>query len=157
MIYTPYANKIISLITAKSTSVSGSGFCWLGFSSTTPNEDGSNFTEPDKTTYPSYKRFQLNVKSAMPYADYFGTVADGAVANAKEIATTKCQEESGWPTFTHFGIFESETAAVPIAGDWITDPDGEVDEDGNYPHKTLTVPYGEVAIFEAGTLRLGLK
>ena len=157
MIYTPFANKIMQLIAAKSKTLSGTGFCYLGFSSTTPNDDGSNFTEPDASTYPSYERIQLNVYTAMPYADVFGTVADGMVTNAAEFTTKKCQEEGGWPAFTHFGIFDSETATTPIAGDWITDPDGEVDEDGNYPHKTLTVPYGEVAIFEAGTLRLGLK
>lgn len=157
MIYTPYVNQIINLIAAKTKTMTGSGFCYLGFSSTTPNDDGSNFTEPDATTYPSYARIQLNVYSAMPYADVFGTAADGRISNIKELVTTQCKEESGWPDLTHWGIFTTETASTPILGDWICDPEGEVDDEGNYPHKTLTVPYKEVGIIGAGAVIIGVK
>lgn len=159
MINVNIANQLLSYITAKETTINfiGSGFCYLGFSSTTPAKDGSNFTEPDSATYPSYERVQLNVKEAIEYTDVFGDVANGEVKNTKEFTTRECKEESGWPTFTHFGIFKAETGGTPLAWDWLTDPDGEEDEDGNYPKKSLTVAQNNVAVFRKETLRLKFK
>lgn len=156
MITTPNANLIWQLYTGKIKSISGTGKCYLGFSSTTPNDDGSNFTEPDSSTYPSYSRIQLNIYEAMTYTDKWGTVSNGAVSNAEEIVSSECQETDGWPEFTHFGIFGAETGGTPLAFDLLTDPDGEADEDGKYPAKTLTVAQNNVAVFRIGALQLKL-
>ena len=153
MITTNFKNKILQLITGKSKSLSGTGFCYLGLSTTTPNADGSNFTEP---TAPSYSRIRLNVNAAMQYTDMWGDVVDGVVTNKTEITSSECTETGGWGEATHFGIFDTETGGVPLAFDLLTDPDGEPDENGIYPAKSLTVAYRHVAVFRVGTLQLKL-
>ena len=153
MINVTLRNNILSLITAKSKSITGSGFCYLGLSTTTPNEDGTNFTEPSAA---SYARVQLNVNSAMTYTDVFGSVTNGTVTNDEEICTHECTEEDGWGTLTHFGIFGQETGGTPLAFDYLTDPDGEPDENGVYPAKTLEITKNKVAVFRKGTLQLKL-
>ena len=162
MITTSFRNKILRLMTAQEKKIETSGKCYLGFSTTTPNEAGGNFTEPSAAANPSYKRVQLNINvdssgTVMTYTNLWGEVSDGAVSNAKEISTPECREADGWGTFTHFGIFETETGGTPILFDLLTDPDGSPDEDGIYPAKPLTVTEGHVATFAIGSLRLMLK
>lgn len=158
MISVDLANDILKLITAKSTTLTstGSGLCYLGFSAGDPGSDGSNFNEPFSTN-PSYARIQLNVKAASEYTDKWGTVADKRVALLEEITTPECTEEGGWPTFTHFGIFNAKTGGKLLAWDLLTDPDGEPDDDGQYPAKTLTVAKGNVAVFRTDSLVLTFK
>lgn len=159
MINTSMADKILAHVIADSTSTSlnGTGKCYLGFSTTTPNADGTNFNEPNATLYPSYRRIQLNIKSASEYTNLWGTIADGTVTNAREVTSSECLEEGGWPTFTHFGIFDCETGGEFLMADELTDPDGEPDEDGKYPAKTLTVEQNHVAILSIGKLQLRLS
>ena len=156
MITTSYSDKIWELFTGKTRNITGTGKCYLGFSTTVPNNDGSNFSEPDPSTYPSYARIQLNINEAMAYTDLWGDVADGMVSNAKEFTSAECKEEGGWETFTHFGIFDCPTGGVPVAFDLLTDPDGTPDADGRYPAKTLTVECNHVAVFRIGALQLKL-
>lgn len=153
MITTPNTNKIWQLYTGKIKSITGTGKCYLGFSSTTPNADGSNFTEP---TTDDYERIQMNINEAMTWTDKFGTVADGMVTNSAEVCTPECKTEGGWDEWTHFAIFDCITGGTPLAFDLLTDPDGEADEDGRYPAKTLKVELNHVAVFRAGTLKLSL-
>ena len=161
MISVELANDILSFITAKSKSLSntGSGACYLGFSSEDPGADGKNFTEPNKATYPSYARIQLNINSAQEYTDEWGPVDNKSVELLNEIVSAECLEESGWPTFTHFGIFNSKEphSGTLLAWDLLTDPDGSPDENGQYPAKTLSVGLNEVAVFRTGSLKLSFK
>lgn len=159
MISVALANDILKLITAKATKLAttGSGLCYLGFSSEDPGTSGANFTEPASATYPSYARIQLNVNEAMQYTDKWGTVADKKVSLLEEITSSECLEDGGWPTFTHFGIFNGKTGGTLLAWDLLTDPDGEPDEDGQYPAKTLKVNKGEVAVFRTDSLMLTFK
>lgn len=159
MINVSIANSLLEYFTAKTStfSLSGGGECYLGFSSSTPANDGSGFTEPDSATYPSYERIQLHILKATEYTNVFGEVKNGEVTNELEFTTRECQEESGWPTFTHFGIFLNKEGGSPVAWDWLTDPDGVEDENGNYPKKSLTVAVNNVAVFRKGTLRLKFK
>ena len=164
MISVNLANSILKYITAKENKISesGAGLCYLGFSTVDPGSNGSAFKEPDATTYPSYSRIQLNVYSAKDYTDKWGNVENKSVALADEIVSSECQEEGGWPEFTHFGIFNSKTvgsanATTLLAWDLLTDPDGSPDEAGQYPAKTLKVGKNEVAVFRAGSLKLMFK
>lgn len=159
MISVELANDILKLITAKAKTLAstGTGFCYLGFSSEDPGDDGSNFTEPAPATYPSYARIQLNVNAAMEYTDKWGTVANKKVSLLEEITSSECLEASGWPTFTHFGIFNAKSGGKLLAWDLLTDPDGEPDENGQYPAKTLTVTKGNVAVFRTDSLMLTFK
>ncbi len=154
MITTPNVNKLLQLYTGKIKSITGTGKCYLGFSSTTPNADGSNFTEP---TSSDYERIQMNINEAMTWTDKFGTVANGMVSNSTEVCTTQCQTVGGWDEWTHFAIFDVIEGGTPLAFDLMTDPDGEPDENGRYPAKPLKIEQNNVAVFSAGTLKLRLK
>ena len=173
MIHTYLANKVLQLITAKAPysentglcSITGTGFCYLGLSATEPDAegkrvlkaDGSNFNEPDPILYPSYERIQVSVAEALNYTDKFGDVANGTVSNAQEFTSRECLEEGGYPTFYHFGLFDSKTGGNLMVSDVLRDPDGVPDENGLYPEKELTVAKGKVAVFRAGALQLTLK
>lgn len=149
---TAYANDILKLITAKTKTLTYTGQCWLGFSSTTPTDAGENFTEP---TDSSYERIQLNITAALEWTDMWGDVAEKSITNAKEIVSKECKMDAGW-SFTHFGIFGSKTGGKPIAFDLLRDPDGETGDDGLKPAKKLDVARGNVAVFRVGTLTLTL-
>ena len=157
MLFNYLANKVLNLVTAKASSISSTGKCYLALSTTEPNYDGTNITEPSSATYPSYERIQLNITEAITYTDKWGTVANGIVTNAEEFTSRECTEEGGWPAFSHFVIYDAKTGGNPLAADPLRDPTGEVDEDGLYPKTTLTVEYGKVAVFKAGMLQLTLK
>lgn len=148
-------NNILNLITAKvlEINVGGTGECYLGLSTTEPNDNGSNFSEP--WDCPSYKRTRLNINEAMEWVDVWGKVENGSVSNKTEICTTECQEAT-WGVFTHFGIFGSEKGGTPLAFDLLTDPDGVADENGVYPPKSLEITKNKVAVFRVGTLQLKL-
>lgn len=157
MIHTPTANKILNFLAGKVSTLSGTGKCYIGFSSTVPNADGSNFTEPDPTTYPSYKRIQICISEAAAYTDKWGAAADGMITNEEEFSSAECLEAGGWPEWTHFGIFGSSSGGVPLASDLLRDPDGTPDAaTGLKPAKTLTVECNKVAVFRIGTLTLSL-
>lgn len=155
MINVTLRNQILQLITGKIKTISGTGFCYLGLSRETPDNDGSNFDEP--TECASYSRVQLNVNTAMEYTDKFGSVSNGVVTNAEEICTHECLEDDGWGLLTHFGIFSQETGGTPLAFDYLTDPEGEPDENGVYPAKTLEITKNKVAVFRVGTLQLKIE
>ena len=158
MINSTLRNNLLSLITAKSKSLTGSGECWLGLLLTAPtNENGTGYTEPSGA---SYERIQLNINAAMQYTDKWGTVSGGVVTNIDEICSSECKEDAGWGTedapITHFGIFGAKTGGAALAWDKLRDITGQVDENGLYPITTLTVAKNEVAVFRKETLMLKL-
>lgn len=161
-----YGDKILEYVIGASSSITGgTGKCYFALSSTEPTAvapsagakptaENQNFTEPDPETYPSYARVQLNIKEATLYTNKWGDVSNGTVSNNAEFTTPECLEEDGWPTFTHFGIFDAETDGNLLMFDELTDPDGEPDENGKYPAKELTVKHNHVAVFRKDTLTL---
>lgn len=166
MITTYLADQILELIIANKGSIEiadekTSMECWLGFSTTTPNIDGTNFTEPNSTTHPSYGRVRLHVNAYMSdasrWTNKWGTVANATVENIDEVVTNECLEDDGWGAFTHFGIFTKETDGTLLAYDLLTDPDGVPDENGRYPAKVLSIAKNNVAVFRVGTLKLSLR
>lgn len=157
MIHTATANSFLNYLAGKRTALNGTGKCYIGFSSTAPNADGTNFTEPDAATYPSYKRIQVCIAEASAYTDKWGNAANGAITNDDEFVSAECLEAGGWPEWTHFGIFGSETGGVPMASDLLRDPNGAVGADGLKPAKTLKVEFNKVAVFRIGTLTMKLS
>lgn len=158
MIHTHFADRVLELVTAKIPSLDTTGKCYLGFSTTAPNTDGYNFTEPSAVDYPSYERIQLSISEALEWTDKWGDVNHGVVSNSEEFTSRECLEEGGWPPFTHFGLFEYKIGGLPMVSDLLRDPDGAVDpETGLYPEKALVVGLNKVAVFRAGTLQLTLR
>lgn len=158
MIFNYFANRCLNLATAKTDELTGTGKCYLALSTTAPNADGTNITEPDPEQYPSYERIQLSIKTALAYTDKWGSVENGTVSNAQEFTSRECLEEGGWPVFSHFVIYDAKVSGNPLVGDVLRDPDGTPDETtGLYPEATLTVAQGKVAVFRAGTLQITMK
>ena len=90
--------------TAKATSILSKNIkstIYIGLSSTVPNKDGSNFTEPASST--GYRRAP------------FGTVntsISAQVANNDIIFVFEALEDCG--SFTHVGLFDSATGGTPF-------------------------------------------
>lgn len=163
MISVTLANTILNYIIGNTAALTGgTGKCYLGFSTQDPGDSGSAFSEPSAAEYPSYARIQLNIASAAEYTNKWGEVANKQVSLAEEIVSSECLEAGGWPTFTHFGIFNaknvgSSNATTLLAWDLLTDPDGTPDAYGQYPAKPLTVGLNEVAVFRTDSLKLTFK
>lgn len=161
MISVSLANTLLNYIIGMKDQLDlSSGQCFLGFSTRDPGADGSAFSEPDASTYPSYARIQLNIETAKEWTNKWGKVANKQVSLAEEIVSSECLEEGGWPTFTHFGIFNTKALGSNLntsllAWDLLTDP--EPDESGEHKPKPLTVGKNEVAVFRTGSLKLMFK
>lgn len=160
MIFDYFANKCLNLLTGKSNEIYGTGQCYLGFSTTVPNKDGTNINEPNSTLYPSYKRIRLSVDGAS-LVSKFGPIANGSVSNNVEFTSAEAlegednDENNGWPEFVWFIIFDASIGGNALAGDVLRDPDGTPDaETGFLPEKPLKVRKNKVAVFKVGSLKL---
>lgn len=102
---------------------------YVGLSSTTPNKDGGNFSEPAKSTgYVRAKFGPLN------------TDKPAQIANKNIIFVFEALEDCG--SITHVGLFKSETAPTPFLVARLTAP--------------LTVGAGYVPLIRANRLVIGL-
>lgn len=155
MIFNTAANAFLNFVTARTTSVLGSGECYLALSSTEPAPDGTNITEPAAS---SYERIQLNIHDAVEYTSVWGSPSGGVISNCKEFTSHACTEDVAWPECSHFVIYDAKTNGTPMVGGVLRDPDGDIDaETGLYPEKTLIVEPGKVAVFRAGSLQLTIS
>ena len=103
---------------------------YIGLSTTTPNENGGNFTEP--TTANGYKRSKLDVMTA---------ASDGQTQN-NDIIFFALSREAGWGTITHFGIFSAQYGGTPYYTGELT--------------PAVQIPAGYIPIFDVGALKIGL-
>lgn len=71
---------------------------YIGLSTTTPNPDGTNFTEPVGGSY---------ARLAITAADY---AAAAARAKANDVDLVFATPTGAWGTITHYGIFDHPTA-----------------------------------------------
>lgn len=157
MVHSAYANRFLNLVTAQSLSLDGTGKCYLGLSSTKPNFDGTNFSEP---TTSDYERIQtaINIKeeNVLTYTNMWGAPAGGRVENKKEFTSRECKQEGGWtPGFRYFGLFDAPTGGNLMVSGALRDPDGEINPaTGLKPKTVLNVGKNQVAVFRVGTLVL---
>lgn len=127
MIVRSRANQILNSLFPNSDK---EGHTYIGLSTTTPTETGSNFTEPSAAN--GYERISITV---------MGAAFDGQISNNK-IITFPLIKNNSWGTVTHFGLFSSETGGTPYLF-------GEV----NTP---VELPVGYLACFDAKGLIVGL-
>lgn len=128
MIVRSKANTILNDIFSKN--------YYIGLSTTTPTEEGSNFKEPTAT---EYKRVKLSVMGTAgnPYS---GQIQNDDIIFFPEAITS-------WGTITHFGIFTSLTASsAPTPIYW-----GKLNAENG-----VTIAAEYVPIFRAGALKIGL-
>ena len=103
---------------------------YVGLSSTVPNKDGSNFTEPASST--GYKRRAFGVVN---------TSVPAQLANDDIIFIFEALEDCG--SFTHLGLFDSDNPAEkPFLIGRLTSP--------------ITVKSGDVPLIRAKKMVIGL-
>ncbi len=78
---------------------------YVGLSTTTPADDGSNFTEPGSG---SYARVAITNN-----ATEFPAASAGSKTHANDI--TFPTATAGWGTVTHFGFFTASSGGTPVA------------------------------------------
>lgn len=108
---------------------------YIGLSTSTPNQDGGNVTEPSPST--GYKRMLL---SAM------GSASKAQITNKDIIFFPETL--TGWGTVTHFVIYPTQTATTPIYYGNITGLDGIA--------IGVDIPADHVPIFRAGAFKVAL-
>ena len=119
-------------------------YYYIGLSTTTPNPDGSNFTEPsipDGTTDDDGKPITVNEYQRVSLDGLMGAASNAIIKNTAIIFFNEA-EHYGWGTITHFGIFTSKTGGTPIFY-------GELSS-------SVQIPKNYIPIFRAGKLQVGL-
>lgn len=119
-------------------------YYYIGLSTTTPNPDGSNFTEPsipDGTTDDEGNTITVNEYQRVSLDGPMGAASNAIIKNTAIIFFNEA-EHYGWGTITHFGIFTSKTGGTPIFY-------GELSS-------SVQIPKNYIPIFRAGKLQVGL-
>lgn len=80
---------------------------WVGLSTTTPNDDGTNFTEPVGGSYA--REEVLNNSTNWPAA----TTTDGITTKSNGVAITFTDPTGSWGTLTHYGLFTASSGGTP--------------------------------------------
>ena len=150
MITTNKANDILKLFFGQSKSLTASGNCYLALSTTTPNADGSNFSEPytdAEGNDTGYARVQININEAQQYTNKMSVPTDGAIVNNMEI--TFPEALVNYPAdVTHFGVFDVKEGGTPLYTHALTtavEP---------YTAQPVSIEAGEVLLFRQGALSL---
>ena len=107
----------------------GKAYHYIGLSTTAPDENGGNVTEPSKAA--GYSRKQLNM---------MGAASDGQIENLEIIFMGESLGD-GWGTVTHFFISKTVSDS-PIFHAPL--------------NASVQIPGGYVPIFRAGALVVGL-
>lgn len=127
MIVRSRANQILNSLFPNSDK---EGYTYIGLSTTTPTETGTNFTEPSAAN--GYERIKISV---------MGAASDAQISNNK-IITFPLIKNNSWGTVSHFGLFSSESGGTPYLFGAINTP--------------VELPVGYLACLDAKKLIIGL-
>lgn len=78
---------------------------YVGLSTTTPDADGANFTEPAGADYE---------RKSVPTADWEAATGAAPAHAANEAGIVFVQAESDWGTITHLGLFRLDVGGAPL-------------------------------------------
>jgi hypothetical protein len=81
------------------------GSIYVGLSSTAPNSDGTNITEPPSNEETGYKRVLIGSSSTL--TQKFGDPENFVITNKEEIYFP--ESKGSWGTLTHFVLYNSAT------------------------------------------------
>lgn len=143
MITRTKANNLLEQLVASTASNGQKTYYYIGLSTTTPREDGSNFTEPiipDGAVDDEGNNITTNEYQRVSLDGLMGSPSNAIIKNTAIIFFNEA-EHYGWGKITHFGIFNAKTGGVPIFY-------GEVPE--------TDIPKNYIPIFRAGKLQIGL-
>lgn len=139
MITKATSNSILNAFFGRVNTVSLASTCYIGLSTTTPNANGENFTEPSEST--GYAKVLLGHYN-QSNTQLMEAAADGSICNTNNIIFFP-EATASWGTITHFGIFTSKTATTPIMWGALS--------------SSIAVPSGYIPIFRAGALTVSLQ
>lgn len=127
-----------------------SSSAYIALSTTTPNADGSNFTEP--STSASYTRLNITSKMAggggsIPTDSSDYSVPAGVNRNNDILVFNEAL--ANWGTITHYGLFSSATGGTAIYTGAIKDDDGN--------DTSVTVNATDVAVFKIGQIEITIE
>lgn len=123
---------------------SSTTYGYIGLSTTTPDENGNNFTEPalpSGVTGDDSSAITVNEYKRVSLKDMMDTPSDGIVRN-KDIIFFPEAEHYGWGQITHFGIFTAASGGKPIFWGALSSP--------------VQIPKNYIPIFRAKKLQIGL-
>lgn len=126
MIVRSKANVILKSLFPNSTTES----TYIALSTTEPNENGGNVTEPASDT--GYKRMKLTV---------MGEPKDGQIQN-EDIIFFPESLGNGWGTITHFALYSTQSGGTPYYVGAL--------------NSAVQVPAGYIPIFRANAFIIGL-
>lgn len=115
---------------------------YLALSTTAPNKDGTNVTEPSSTL--GYQRSALggySITNYMGNPTYDASTGKYTITNTKEIHFNVAT--SGWGTITHFAIYTSATGGTMYYSGQLTTP--------------MNVTEGEVVVIKPGKITITLS
>ena len=91
--------------------------CYIALSTTAPNADGTNFTEP--LTSAGYARSIIGL-SGTSATQVMSSPSGGATSNTSIIFFPEAT--ASWGTVTHFGLFTSQTGGSLVLYGTLTNP-----------------------------------
>lgn len=115
---------------------------WVGLSTTTPNADGTGFTEPSAA---EYRRVCIGLASGgSGWSNKMTVTSTSGVGTGTSNDILYFPEAlSSWGTVTHFGIFTSQTGGSAVIFGALTAP--------------VTIQANYVPMFRAGALVLTIS
>ena len=112
--------------------------CYIALSTTAPNADGTNFTEP--LTSAGYARSIIGL-SGTSATQVMSSPSGGATSNTSIIFFSEAT--ASWGTVTHFGLYTSATGGNLVLYGTLTNP--------------ITVAANYVPLFRVGNFSLTLS
>ena len=143
MITRTKANELLKQLFWSTANDGKKTYYYIGLSTTTPDANGNNFTEPS-IPEGAVDEDGEEIKTNEYQRVYLEGVMDepqNAIIKNSGIVFFNEAEHYGWGTITHFGIFTSKTGGKPIF--W-----GEI--------PAVNIPKNYIPIFRAKKLQVGL-
>lgn len=112
--------------------------CYIALSSTAPNADGTNFTEPPAST--GYARAVVGLTSQSA-TQVMSSPSNGTTVNDRIIFFPEATQS--WGTLTHFGLYSAQNSGTLILYGALSSP--------------ITVASSYVPLFRAGNFSLTLS
>lgn len=131
------SNTYLRQICGKTSSTNLGSTCYMGLSTTTPNADGTNFTEPSASN--GYARSLIGL-SSQSATQVMGAPVNGTITNTGIIFFPEAT--ASWGTITYFGLFSAETGGDLILYGALSN--------------SVSVPATYVPIFKANNFSLTL-
>lgn len=111
-----FANKILPLLIGKASTLNSATSIYVGLSTTEPDADGTNVTEPSGN---GYARVLLG-HSSQSMTQKMGEISAGEVSNDEIIYFPEAT--GSWGTITHFCIFDAASGGNLLAYGGLSTP-----------------------------------